>query len=1183
MAAKKKTQVAAPSQADPRAPLDAAAFLSAAQRVLGILRDDLLTRADESPGVTEALKAQWVVEKEAKRTGDPWEAWRRRVVVQVAAAWVLSLVFARTLEDQGLLERNRIAGPGATDSQEQFRGIAPYLSDRDYLLTVFGELSNLPAAKDLFDPAHNPVWKLGPSITGARALLDLFRAPDPEAPAFRFGQADTRFLGDLYQSIDEETQERFALLQTPHFVESYILDRTLEQAIARFGLDDTTLIDPTCGSGHFLLGAFDRLVEHRLRKEPGLDVREAARRALDALYGADINPYAIAIARFRLTLAFLGKAGYAQLNDAPALPLHLVVADSLLHNPQHEQAKLGEVPGQSMRAWEGSEFALEDERAARDVLHRRFAAVVGNPPYITVKDATLRDRYRALYATAFKTYSMGVPFTERFFQLARSRGFVGMITANSFMKREFGKKLIEEYLPHLNLDGVVNTSGAYIPGHDTPTVLLFGTNEQPIGDTVLTVLAKRGESTTPQDPQHGEVWTSIVAHGEQIGFDNAFISVGRIPRATLAKHPWSLGGGGAAELKELLEDRAVARLGDVIDGIGRTNVVGEDDIWISDRASLARRGLAEVAVPFVIGECVRDWVIADPPHVIYPYHGIGGVTVSQDHVVLRALWPWRALLERRTVFGKQMKEHGRPWWEHLEHYRDKLRTPFFISFAFVASHNHFVFDRGGKVFKQSAPVIKLKVGAPEADYFALLAYLNSSTACFWMKQVFYPKATSNKDVGDIRGKEDANRYEFAGTQMATLPIPSIDDATRATLVELGSRLNALARDREDISALTAVDEIASGGVPADVVARTETTRERLLATMKILQEDVDWCVYHAFALVSSFSRSPADIEHVVRPFESVRGHGEVMDQWRTRTDLVEQSPSLQLIEDPVFKRLWEGRRGVFGHNVMSFAEEVSDAAVEWLAQQAEQIVAKAVEPRSGGALAASLHNNERSRRVIDFASGIGRSVSGSIGRDAIPFLAAYRHTEPGLRKRSEWERVWALQQAEDRGEKPLLDLPSKYDQKDYRDPTGWRLRGKLDVPRERFISYPGCESDEDKEPVYGWAGWNHLQQGIALATLYLKRKQGEAWGKERLVPMLAGLDELLPWIWQWHPDPTPESGGMKPGQYVADFLSAQCQELGVTLDEVRAWRPESKKNGAGAAKKTRTPKKSRASTEEETP
>ncbi len=62
-----------------------------------------------------------------------------------------------------------------------------------------------------------------------------------------------------------------------------------------------------------------------------------------------------------------------------------------------------------------------------------------------------------------------------------------------------------------------------------------------------------------------------------------------------------------------------------------------------------------------------------------------------------------------------------------------------IAFAEVATHNHFVLDRGGKVFKQSAPVIKLPAGASEDDHLGLLGVLNSSTACFWLKQVCHNK------------------------------------------------------------------------------------------------------------------------------------------------------------------------------------------------------------------------------------------------------------------------------------------------------------------------------------------------------------------------------------------------------------------------------------------------------------
>src|SRR5690606_24970213 len=147
-----------------------------------------------------------------------------------------------------------------------------------------------PASRALFDREHALVWQLSPSAEAAKELLRLFRTPTAETPAFRFGQASTRFLGDLYQDLYEDVRKRFALLQTPDFVERFILDRTPGQALERFRLDDPPLLVPTCGSGHFLLGAFERRFDHRLRQAPGLDVRRAAQLALDAVFGADINP-----------------------------------------------------------------------------------------------------------------------------------------------------------------------------------------------------------------------------------------------------------------------------------------------------------------------------------------------------------------------------------------------------------------------------------------------------------------------------------------------------------------------------------------------------------------------------------------------------------------------------------------------------------------------------------------------------------------------------------------------------------------------------------------------------------------------------------------------------------------------------------------------------------------------------
>src|SRR5262249_20136491 len=124
--------------------------------------------------------------------------------------------------------------------------------------------------------------------------------------------------------------------------------------------------------------------------------------------------------------------------------------------------------------------------AVDEILDQGYHVVVGNPPYITVKDKAQNDAYRGLYSTCHRQYSLGVPFTQRFWELAIQAGetncgcgYIGMITTNTFMKREFGKKLIEEFFPNIDLTHVIDTAGAYIPGHGTPTVILFGRSRRP--------------------------------------------------------------------------------------------------------------------------------------------------------------------------------------------------------------------------------------------------------------------------------------------------------------------------------------------------------------------------------------------------------------------------------------------------------------------------------------------------------------------------------------------------------------------------------------------------------------------------------------------------------------------------------------------------------------------------------
>ncbi|MDX1653636.1 MAG: BREX-2 system adenine-specific DNA-methyltransferase PglX, partial [Candidatus Competibacteraceae bacterium] len=292
--------------------IDRQQLLEDLQKLLPKLEQDILDYTAGQPELARQLEGEYRAAREAGRTAEHFVDWRSAQLTQGAAAWVLTGVFVRFLEDNGLLPEPALAGPGerlqhAKDMATVYFQEHPTHAERDYLLAVFANLEPLPAMGELLDRRHNPLWRLPLSADGARLLLDFFQRIDPASGAlvhdFTDREWDTRFLGDLYQDLSEAVRKRYALLQTPEFVEAFILDYTLEPALEAFGLPRVRLIDPTCGSGHFLLGAFERLFEAWVKREPATNARELARRALGAVNGVDINPYAVAIARFRLLIA----------------------------------------------------------------------------------------------------------------------------------------------------------------------------------------------------------------------------------------------------------------------------------------------------------------------------------------------------------------------------------------------------------------------------------------------------------------------------------------------------------------------------------------------------------------------------------------------------------------------------------------------------------------------------------------------------------------------------------------------------------------------------------------------------------------------------------------------------------------------------------------------------------------
>ena len=331
-----------------------------------------------------------------------------------------------------------------------------------------------------------------------------------------------------------------------------------------------------------------------------------------------------------------------------------------------------------------------------------------------------------------------------------------------------------------------------------------------------------------------------------------------------------------------------------------------------------------------------------------------------------------------------------------------------------------------------------------------------------------------------------------------------------------------------------------------------------------------------------------------------------------RIDAIEQDKTIALLERPEFKRRWNSPR--WPDLEQAALRDALLARLEaptlWpaSADQPAQLTSTARLADSVTGDAAFMHLAALYAGHTDF--DLPQLVAELVASEAVPALPAQRYTDTGLRKRQQWQTTWDLQRREDaidaeidqaeqvrrqelmdivtqqaaeQGKQPDADalawvqetlnkefvplrkerkaqevgpipVPPKYQSKDFLKADVWRLRGGLDVPKERWVSYPGCERGADGSLVIAWAGWNHLQQATAVAAYYLDMKDSEGWEPARLQPLLASLLELVPWLEQWHNDLDPVFGE-RMGSYYRSFVTEEARALGFTLDDLREWKP----------------------------
>ncbi len=1200
--------------------IDRAALLRDLKPQLRLLEDDLRRRSAEVPEFAETLHLEWEDAKQSNRTAATYDTWLDDRVTQSAVAWILATVFIRFCEDNGLIDLPVIAGPGdrlaiAGERQNEFIAENRTTTDRDWILQGIKELSVSKVAAGLFDEAHNPMWTVTPSHDAAKALLAFWRRRAESGKIVHdFTEPDwnTRFLGDLYQDLSEHAKKTYALLQTPEFVEEFILDYTLKPAIDEFGLTPDPpearpdlprllrAIDPTCGSGHFLLGAFHRLLKQWEKKAPDADRWEQISRALSSVHGVDKNPFAAAIARFRLLIAAMKAADEKRLASAPEFPINVAVGDSLLHGRggpgiQIEFDLMNHAGSQTHTYV--TEDILDYNKSVDMLGLGSYHVVVGNPPYITVKDKQESENYRKAYSSCSGKYALSVPFAERFFQLARpgdldrrGSGYVGQITANSFMKREFGKNLIEEFFQKVDLTHVIDTSGAYIPGHGTPTVILMGRRRLPRPDsTIRTVLGVQGEPEQPDTPAKGLVWTAIMRQIDHPGSESQWVTVTDIPRQRFARHPWSLSGGSSGELLNRLDSSVRRRLREFLaDPVGFAAFSANDEAFNFQMSWHSRHDTPSALVrQLVAGKDIKSWAFESETYAIAPYDEAGSLMPLDTYKCwARHLWMVRRSMGEPADFsGRSRREAGVPWWSWYRWIARRNSGGSRIIVAAIATHNEVAINRGRAITNQHVFALRLRSEYDLDLSDAVLGVLNSSTACFWLKQVCHDKGNRGEG-GGITSAGWERFYEFTGTKLEQFPLPT------DLPLESGRELDELARR------LRAVEPsaVCAAGVPArERLDAARVEHEHIWRRMIARQEELDWDVYRRYGLLShtettaliANSVSVPELMLGERAFEIVLARrmadGAVETQWfkrhrstpiteipahwpkpykavvAKRIEIIESRRDIALIERTEYKRRWQSEpwevkeRASLTAWLLGRCEDrkLWHTADDWGREQPRPVTVNRLADR----MRADADVVSVARLLDGPDADLADVLTRIIADQHVPYLAQLRYTPMGMRTRAQWEKTWEKQRDEDaEGVRLDIAVPPKYKKEDFLKVSFWSQRGKLDVPKERFISYPLASPDGDDSLLLGWAGWDHREQAHALMALIEDRSAKNGWGVEKLTPLIAGLAEVMPWVRQWHAGTDPDSGINLAEAYDA-YLEDQRIRYGLSKEDLRTWSP----------------------------
>jgi type I restriction-modification system DNA methylase subunit len=722
------------------------------------------------------------------------------------------LVFMRFLEDKQIVQDTQIDKfglPGKTgNAWRDFIAQCAQL-EKIYNGVVF---KSLPALDEADYSNAAPVFtRICEDLSGPYSPYDFSRIP-----IHILGSIYERFLGKIIRATPkqakvetkEEVRKAGGVYYTPEYIVRYIVKHTVGECIrgkAPQEIAPLRFADIACGSGSFLLGVFDELLDyHRqwfaahpaiAKKQGCVQVDDGRWRLplhikreilLNNIYGVDIDAQAVEVAQLSLYLKLLEEettqSAYQYTLDhhdklLPMLSRNIVCGNSLVGRDIQDELFDDGV----LRRFNAMDF----EDAFPMVMRAGgFDAIVGNPPY--VRQESLGATFKAYAALHFETYTSTADlyayFIERAHRKLKPGGAFGYIVSNKFMRAHYGRKLRDFLANKTTLRQIID----------------FG--ELPVfaqAAAFPSLVLTRNQSGAKQKFLHAAV--------KRLDFESLDKEVRRIgrtlDRSAVSGDNWSLASRNHTKLLNTIQLKGIP-LGEYIEGKIYYGIkTGLNEAFVIDaqtRQHLLRqdRKCAPLIKPFALGDDVRHYALRDKARYLICMPCGWTRAKAGRH----AGWPWfaknyPALAAHLAPFEKRAKarsDQGDFWWElrPCDYYKAFEQPK--IVWPDIAKASRFTLDLSGRYLANTAYIMPV-------DDKVLLAILNSKLIFVYFKSI----ATV---LGDA---DKGGRLRWIRQDVVRIPIAPCDPhslegkAAREHITTLVTRM--LAAKQQEAKAITDKD------------------------------------------------------------------------------------------------------------------------------------------------------------------------------------------------------------------------------------------------------------------------------------------------------------------------------------------------------------------------------------------